>query len=150
MRQYLCFTVADLTLAMHLDQVGEVIAVPPITRIPRSARHIEGLAAVRGRTIPVVDLRKRLGLINPAHTAEARMIVATPGGHGQSLGFIVDTVGEILSVSEAELGTNSPAPWVDERLLAGVLEVQGRPVLLADLGKMMGYGLPTHGHGTSR
>jgi purine-binding chemotaxis protein CheW len=138
MRQYLCFTVAELTLALLLDQVGEVVAVPPITRIPKPARHIEGLAAVRGRPVPVVDLRKRLGLINPAHAAEARMIIATPAGCGQPLGFIVDGVGEILSVGEAERTTSPPAPWVDERLLAGVLEVEGRPVLLADLGKMVG------------
>ncbi len=138
MRQYLCFSVADLMLALHLEQVGEVTAVPPITRIPRPPRHIEGLAAVRGRPIPVVDLRKRLGLINPVRTAEARMIVATPGGRGQPLGFIVDTVGEILSLDEAGITTDPPAPWVDEHLLAGVLEVRGRPILLADLGKMMG------------
>jgi len=66
------------------------------------------------------------------------MIVASPGGRGQPLGFIVDTVGEILSVDEAEITKDPPAPWVDERLLGGVLEVGGRPVLLADLGKVVG------------
>jgi purine-binding chemotaxis protein CheW len=138
MRRYLCFTVAELTLALHLDQVDEVIPVPPITRIPRPARYIEGLAAVRGRTIPVMDLRKRLGLINPAHPGEARMIIATPAGGRQSLGFIVDAVGEILAMDEAEATMHPPAPWLDERLLAGVLRVRGRPVLLADLAKVVG------------
>jgi purine-binding chemotaxis protein CheW len=138
MRQYLCFTVADLALAIQLDQVIEVVAVPPITRIPRPARHIEGLASLRGRTIAVVDLRKRLGLVNPAGLGDARMIVATPGGDGQPLGLIVDAVGEILSVQDAGTAPRPPVPWVDERLLAGVLEVQGRPVLLADLVKMLG------------
>jgi purine-binding chemotaxis protein CheW len=137
MRQYLCYTVADLALAIQLDQVIEVVAVPPITRIPRPARHIEGLASRRGRPIAVVDLRKRLGLVNPAGMREARMIVATPGGYAQPLGFIVDAVGEILSVCDAGAAPRAEVPWLDERLLAGVLEVHGRPVLLADLVKMM-------------
>ena len=69
MKRYLAFTVADLALAIQLDQVFEVIEVPSITKVPRPARHIEGLANLRGKTIPVVDLRKRLGLINPLTTS---------------------------------------------------------------------------------
>jgi purine-binding chemotaxis protein CheW len=137
MKRYLCFSVADLALAIQLDQVAEVVPVPPITKIPRPARHIEGLADLRGKPIPVVDLRKRLGLVNPAMSHHARLIVALPGGRKEPLGFIVDSVGEILSVSEAEAPTRAPAPWVDEGLLAGALEVHGRRVLLPDLAKIL-------------
>ena len=137
MKRFLAFTVADLVLAIQLDQVVEVVEVPPITKVPRPARHIEGLANLRGKTVPVVDLRKRLGLINPVTTSHARMIVALPGGRGEPMGFIVDSVGEILSVGEAEGPARVTAPWVDERLLAGTLEVHGRPVLLPDLVKIM-------------
>ncbi len=137
MKRYLSFTVADLNLAIQLDQVFEVVEVPLITKVPRPARHIEGLANLRGKTVPVVDLRKRLGLVNPATTGTARMIIALPGGRGEPMGFIVDSVGEILSVGEAEGPARVTAPWVDERLLAGTLEVHGRPVLLPDLVKIM-------------
>jgi purine-binding chemotaxis protein CheW len=137
MKRYLAFTVADLALAIQLDQVFEVVEVPLITKVPRPARHIEGLANLRGKTVPVVDLRKRLGLINPVTTSRSRMIVALPGGQGEPLGFIVDSVGEILSVGEAEGPARVTAPWVDERLLAGTLEVHGQPVLLADLVKIL-------------
>jgi len=137
MKRYLAFTVADLALAIQLDQVFEVVEVPPITRVPRPARHIEGLANLRGKTVPVVDLRKRLGLINPVTTGQARMIIALPGGRGEPMGFIVDSVGEILSVGEAEAPAGVTAPWVDERLVAGTLQVHGRPVLLPDLVKIL-------------
>jgi purine-binding chemotaxis protein CheW len=140
MKRYLAFTVADLALAIQLEQVAEVVEVPSITKVPRPARHIEGLASLRGKPIPVVDLRKRLGLVNPVPSSDARMIIASPGGRGEPLGFIVDTVGEILSVGESEVPTRAPAPWVDERLLTGSLEVHGRPVLLTDLVKIMESG----------
>jgi purine-binding chemotaxis protein CheW len=136
MPRFLCFTVADLALAIHLDQVAEVAPLPQITRIPRPGRHIEGLVSLRGRPIPVVDLRKRLGLVNPATGGTARMIVALPGGRDEPLGLIVDAVGEILSVGEAERPRRVPAPWVDQGFLLGALEVQGRQVLLPDLEKL--------------
>jgi purine-binding chemotaxis protein CheW len=137
MKRYLAFTVADLSLAVELGQVSEVVEVPPITKVPRPARHIEGLANLRGRTVPVVDLRKRLGIVNPATGGTRRMIVALPAGRSEPLGFIVDSVGEILSVGEPEGPTRAPHPWVDERLVAGTLEVHGQPVLLPDLVKIL-------------
>ena len=137
MPRYLRFTVADLNLAIQLDQVYEVVEVPPITKVPRPARHIEGLANLRGKTVPVVDLRKRLGIVNPTTGGTRRMIVALPAGGSEPLGFIVDSVGEILSVGESEAPARTPPPWVDERLVAGTVEVHGQPVLLADLVKIM-------------
>ena len=137
MKRYLSCSVADLALAIPVDQVTGVAPVPQITKVPRPARHIEGLATLRGKTIPVVDLRKRLGLVNPAIGGNTRMIVALPGGRREPMGFIVDSVGEILSVGEAEGPTRVPDPWVAEGFLVGALEVQGRPVFLPDLVKIM-------------
>ncbi len=136
MERYLCFLVAELSLAIPVDQVAEVAPVPPITRIPRPARHIEGLATLRGRTIPVVDLRKRLGLVNPVTDHHTRMIVALAGPQGGPVGLIVDSVGEILSLGEAEDAVPASVPWVAEGLLAGALEVQGRQLLLPDLARI--------------
>jgi purine-binding chemotaxis protein CheW len=136
MQRYLCFLVADLSLAIPVDQVSEVAPVPPITRIPRPAPHIEGLATLRGKAIPVVDLRKRLGLVNPATGHHTRMIVAIPGSRGEPVGFIVDSVGEILTLGEAEGAGPASVPWVAEGLLASAIEVQGRQVFLPDLAKL--------------
>lgn len=136
MQRYLAFTVAELNLAIPVDQVFEVAPVPPLTRIPRPARHIEGLTTLRGRPLPVMDLRKRLGLVNPVMSPHTRMIVAWPGGRRQLLGLIVDAVGEILSVGEVEGPARIPASWVDEGLLIGALDIQGQPVLLPDLVKI--------------
>ena len=118
MPRYLCFLVADLSLAIPVDRVAEVASVPPITRIPRPARHIEGLTTLRGRIVPVVDLRKRFGLVNPVTDHHTRMILALPGPQCEPVGFIVDSVGEILSVGEGEGAVPASVPWVAEGLLA--------------------------------
>ncbi len=136
MPRYLCFLVADLPLAIPVDQVTEVAPVPPITKVPRPAPHIEGLADLRGRAIPVMDLRKRLGLVNPSTDQRTRMIVASPGTGIEPMGFIVDSVGEILSVGEAASAASTSIPWVAEGLLQSVIEVQGRQVFLPDLAKL--------------
>jgi purine-binding chemotaxis protein CheW len=136
MQRYLCFLAADLSLAIPVDLVAEVASVPPITRIPRPARHIEGLATLRGRTVPVVDLRKRFGLVNPVTDHRTRMILALPRPQDGPVGFIVDSVGEILSVGEAEGAAPVSVPWVADGLLAGAFEIQGRQVLLPDLAKI--------------
>lgn len=139
MKRYLSFSVADLTLAIPVDQVAEVAPVPPITRVPRPARHIEGLASLRGRTIPVMDLRKRLGLVNPVTSRHMRLIVVLPGGRHEPVGLIVDSVGEIFSVGETEGRAQADVPWVTEALLAGALEIQGRRVLLPDLARLVEF-----------
>jgi purine-binding chemotaxis protein CheW len=136
MQRYLCFSVADLLLALQVDLVAEVASVPPITRIPRPAPHIEGLVAQRGRTIPVVDLRKRLGLVNPVIDHDTRMIVAFPGPQADPIGFIVDSVSEILSVGEAQGTASVSVPWVEGNVLTGVLEIQCQQVLVPDLAKI--------------
>ena len=137
MPRYLCFFIAELSLAIPVEFVTEVSAVPPITRIPRPARHIEGLTDLRGRPIPVVDLRKRFGLVNPVTDQHTRMIVVLSGPSGQPVGFIVDAVGEILSVGEAEGAVPASVPWVAENLLAGALKIQGRQLLVPDLTKIV-------------
>ena len=136
MARYLCFFVADLSLAIPVDQVAEVAPIPPITRIPRPAPHIEGLATLRGKAIPVMDLRKRLGLVNPATDHHTRMIVASPGTWDGPMGFIVDSVGEILSAGEVGVAATSSFPWVADGLLHRVIEVQGRQVFLPDLARL--------------
>jgi chemotaxis signal transduction protein len=85
-----------------------------------------------------VDLRKRFGLINPVIDHHTRMVVALPDPQGEPVGFIVDSMGEILSVGEPEAAAPVSSPWVAEGLLTGALEVQGRPVLLLDLAKIAG------------
>ena len=137
MEQYLCFLVADLSLAIPVDQVAEVAPVPPITKIPRPAPHIEGLATLRGKAIPVVDLRKRFGLVNPVTDRHTRVIVVLAGSRSEPVGFIVDSVSEVLRISDS---TVEPPPalvaGVESDYIEGVGKLDNRLLILLELKKI--------------
>ncbi len=136
MERYLCFRAADLFLALPVARIAEVAPVPVITRIPRPAPHIEGLAIRHGRAFPVMDLRKRLGLVNPAIDHRTRLVVAILDGMSGAMGFIVDAVGEILTLGEDGEAVSAPAPHPPDEIRQRVVEVGGRQVFLPDLARL--------------
>lgn len=135
--QYLCFTVGSVPMAMDLLAVREVVEVPPLARIPRPAGPADSLAAVRGRVVLVVDLRKRLlNLVNPVTDGRARLIVTA--GLARPWAFLVDAVTEILALeAEPPAAAATPASELRGELLAGSLEVRGTRVLVPDWAKVL-------------
>ncbi len=119
--KYLTFQLGDESFGLPVGKVQEIIRLPAITPVPRMPAHVRGVTNLRGRVIPVIDLRARLGL--PAAPTEPRtcMIVVhlrlATGGQS-SLGLIVDAVEEVLLFGPGELepppgmgdpGAESPA-----------------------------------------
>jgi len=123
-------------MAMDLAGVQEVVALPPLFRIPRPAGPAEDLAVVRGRVVLVVDLRKRLGLVNPVTDQYARLIVTT--GQPRPWAFLVDAATEILALETAapEEGA-APGAGLRADLFAGSLEVGGSRVFVPDFAKVL-------------
>jgi purine-binding chemotaxis protein CheW len=124
-------------MAMDLTAVQEVIEVPPLSRIPRPAGAADRFAVVRGRVLLVVDLRKRLGLVNPGMDQQTRLIVTA--GHSRPWAFVVDTATEILSLGAGAFeGQGTPGAGFRSELFAGSLEVRGSRVLLPDFARLLG------------
>ena len=82
---------------VEIGRVEEIIRMQPITRIPNGPAFIEGVTNLRGRVIPVLDLRKRFGLPASAPTRRSRIVVGELGEH--TVGLVVDGVSEVLLVS---------------------------------------------------
>src|SRR3954452_21798905 len=82
---------------VEIGRVEEIIRMQPITRIPNGPAFVEGVTNLRGRVIPVLDLRKRFGLPASESTRRRRIVV---GGLGQqTFGLMVDGVSEVLLVT---------------------------------------------------
>lgn len=134
--RYLRFTVAGIPMAMDLAAVQEVTGVPPLFRIPRPAGPAEHLAVVRGRALLVVDLRVRLGLVNPVTDDRTRLIITA--GQPRPWAFLVDAVTEVLALEAAapEAG-QAPGAGLRADLFAGSLQVGGSRVFVPDFAKVL-------------
>ena len=135
--RYLCFAVAGVTMALDLGQVLAVLPLPRITHVPRPRRYVEGLALTRKGIVPVVDLRRRLGLVNPAMDARTKLLVVQMGG--RPLGLVVDDVSEIVHARPEPLVDASGYPGLDRDLIAGLIRLRGssRPAILPDIGELL-------------
>lgn len=94
--QTVVFTLGDESYCIDIFRVNEIIRLREITPIPGSPSHIKGLVNLRGKTIPVIDLRLRLGLPQVSESDDSRIIVVeTEQGN---MGIIVDSVREVFTV----------------------------------------------------
>ncbi len=119
-----------------ISRVREVIRVNDITRVPQAPPHIRGVINLRGRILPVVEIKTRLGLASAVVTARSRIVVVE--AHGRVLGMLVDAVSNIVHVP---VDTVVPPP--DEVLSAhtdyitGVARLGTRLLILLDLDKAL-------------
>ena len=103
--QVVSFLVGDGRYGLDIASVREIDRVQPITRVPQSLSFVEGVIHVRGAIIPVVDLARRFGLEPIVPDRRTRIIIASL--RGQSVGFIVSAVTEVLPIPAKAVG---PAP----------------------------------------
>lgn len=135
--KYLMVELAGESYGIAVLNVREIIRLQKITPVPQMAAHVKGVINLRGRVIPVLDLRVRFGL--PAAFTERSCIVvvqtvSTPGSGSRPLGLIVDGVDEVAQVSADEI---EPPPefsaHVDTRCLLGLAKVKGQVKTLLDI-----------------
>src|SRR5690625_1714145 len=98
--KYLTFFLGDEEYGLEILKVQEIIGLLPITRVPRSAPHVRGVINLRGRVIPIIDLRLIFGLSALVATDETCIIVVELGGN--LLGILVDRVSEVVDIGSAE------------------------------------------------
>ncbi len=108
----------------------------PITRVPNGPDWIEGVTNLRGRVIPVLDLRRRFGLAAGEATRRSRIVVAELGEH--TVGLVVDGVSEVLRVpADSVEPPSSLVTTAESAYLRGVAKLDQRLVLLLDLGRIL-------------
>ena len=110
--------------------------VGDITRIPEAPAHIRGVFNLRGRILPVVDLRTRLGLPPAPLTPRSRLILVE--AHSRILGLLCDSVSRMTRVA-ASLVRPPPAEALSAHVdyVTGVAQVSGRLIILLDLDRVL-------------
>jgi purine-binding chemotaxis protein CheW len=133
--QIVTFQVDSEVFALDILKVHEIIRFQPLTRVPNLPSYVEGVLNLRGKVIPVVGLRQRIGLTRREPTATTKIIVASVKDN--VLGFMVDSVSEVLRIGA---DTVEPAPRLGEggqRYVSGVGKVNDQLLLLLDLDKLL-------------
>lgn len=106
-RRLVVFELAGELYGLDIFDVREIVKDTSVTRIPRAPDFVKGVVNLRGKLIPVIDLRTRFGLEKTEATKETRIIIVEVSG--QEVGLTVDSVKEVAAVEE---DTIEPAPDV--------------------------------------
>lgn len=137
--QIVGFRVGKETFGVPIQNVHEIVRMMDITNVPDAPNYIEGVINLRGKIIPVIDLRKRFGEKEIKASKKNRILVAEVGS--KMVGLVVDAASEVLKLPPADV---DPPPNVFEdgelNYVTGVGKLNGRLVILVELDKIMQRG----------
>lgn len=135
--QFLTFTIGDEVFGVDIMKVREIKGWQEVTRLPNSPEYLRGVMNLRGVILPIFDLRCRFGLgLTQAESKHVIIIIALAK---RSIGILVDTVSDILTVGTEEV---KPAPAmegsnsIDEKYVGGLISVEERMVILLDMERL--------------
>jgi purine-binding chemotaxis protein CheW len=134
--QFVICLIGSEEFAVDVLSVQEINRIVEVTRVPKTPPYVEGVINLRGRIIPVLDLRKLFGLTGAKQTANTRIVVVSV--QARLVGLIVDSVEEVLRVPKSAI---EPPPSVGTMAGAeftqGVGRIEDRLLILVDLSRLL-------------
>ena len=141
MGKYLTFALGNEEYSVPVLKVREIIKIMDITAVPQVPHYVKGVVNLRGKVIPVVDLRLKFGFPAQEYTERTCIIVveAVLATGPRMMGIIVDHVSEVLTVGADEI---EPTPEFGEEIetdyMRGIAKVRGQVKILLDLDRVLG------------
>lgn len=133
--QLVIFRLAKEEYGLPITKVQEINRLVPITKLPQTPSFMEGIINLRGRIIPVVDLRKRFQLAATEYDEDTRIIIVEV--NGQTVGIIVDAVNEVVRLRTDSIEPPPPAFVLDARYIEGVGKLDGRLLILLNIDQIL-------------
>lgn len=134
--QLVSFKLGDEEFGIDILKVQEIIRLINITKVPNSPEFVEGVINLRGRVIPIIDLRIKLGMEKKESSNLTRIIVVEI--NHTTIGFIVDEVSEVLRISTSI--TEAPpaiVSSVNSDFITSVGKLENRLIILLNLEKIL-------------
>ncbi|WP_291162602.1 chemotaxis protein CheW [Gemmatimonas sp. UBA7669] len=133
--KYLTFFLAGEEYGLEILKVSEIIGLQPITRVPRMPEFVRGVINLRGKVIPITDLRRKFGMA--AEDSEDSCIIVVQM-RGIQTGIVVDRVSEVVAVAEGDIeDAPSFGAGIRTEFLLGIGKAGGRVKLLLDIDKVL-------------
>ena len=133
---YLTFELAGEVYGLEILSVQEIIGVIDVTHVPRTPAFVRGVINLRGKVIPVIDLRLKFGMEPQENTEKTCIIVVQVGP--VIMGVLVDEVSEVLNIAEAQIdAAPSFGTGVDTRFIMSMAKVNDKVVMLLDICRVL-------------
>jgi purine-binding chemotaxis protein CheW len=134
--QLVSFNIGTEEFGVDILKVQEINRMVEITKVPQAPHYVEGVINLRGKVIPIVDLRKRFNLELKEHDKNTRIVVVDIVGN--IMGMIVDSVSEVLRLPA---NTIEPPPeivtGINSEYIKGVAKLDDRLLIFLDLSKVI-------------
>jgi len=138
--KYLTFALSNEEFGIRVLKVREIMGLQEITAVPQTPAHVKGVINLRGRVVPVIDLRLKFGLPTAEYSQRTCIIVTQVQGESGPLmmGIVVDGVSEVLNLSDQEIeDTPDFGEDIGNRYLLGMAKVKGKVKILLDIDKVL-------------
>ena len=138
--KYLTFKLANEEYGLEILKVREIIGMMPITKVPRTPAFVRGVINLRGKVIPVIDLRKKFGMETTADTEETCIIVVdvARGADKLQIGILVDSVSEVLDIKGEDIeDAPSFGSNLDTQFIMGMAKAKGSVKILLNIEKVL-------------
>jgi purine-binding chemotaxis protein CheW len=138
--KYLTFALADEEYGISILKIREIIGIMPITSVPRTPEFVKGVINLRGKVIPIIDLRLRFGMEPMEYTDRTCIIVVEINAQDITIqiGAIVDTVSEVLNIKAEDI-EDTPAfgASLTTEYILGMAKVSGGVKILLDIDRVL-------------
>lgn len=138
--KYLTFQLAEEEFGIGVLKVREIMGLQEITTVPQTPGHIKGVINLRGKVVPVIDLRLKFGFSAAEYTQRTCIIVTQVRGESGSIlmGIVVDGVSEVLNLSGSEIeDTPDFGEDIATQYLLGMAKVKGKVKILLDIDRVL-------------
>jgi purine-binding chemotaxis protein CheW len=134
--QLVSFTIGGEEFGVDILKVQEINRMLEVTRVPNAPEYVDGVINLRGKVIPIIDLRRRFSMERKEHDKNTRIVVVEL--RGKIIGFVVDAVSEVLRIPRS---VTEPPPrivsGVDAAFITAVGKLEDRLLILIDLDKVL-------------
>jgi purine-binding chemotaxis protein CheW len=138
--KYLTFSMADEEYGIGILKIKEIIGMMPITTVPQTPEFVKGVINLRGKVIPVIDLRLRFGMDAMDYTERTCIIVVEIDGSAGTvqIGIVVDAVSEVLNVNAEDIEeTPTFGAKLNTDYILGMAKMEGGVKILLDIDQVL-------------
>jgi purine-binding chemotaxis protein CheW len=134
--QLVSFKIGEEEFGVDILKVQEINRMLDVTRVPNAPEYVDGVINLRGKVIPIIDLRRRFGMDRKEHDKNTRIVVVELSG--KIVGFVVDAVSEVLRIPGS---VTEPPPsivaGIDADYITAVGKLEDRLLILLDLERVL-------------